>query len=50
MKLHNNNEAFLRLLRLVSDYYRIDPALVEKGLLCNFTFEGADRKSSKPFI
>ena len=30
MKLHNNNEAFLRLLRLVSDYYRIDPALVEK--------------------
>lgn len=30
MKLHNNKEAFISLVQLVSDYYRIDPALVEK--------------------
>lgn len=30
MKLHNSNQSFERLIRLVSDYYRIDPALVEK--------------------
>ncbi len=30
MKLHNNKESFERLVRLVSDHYRIDPALVEK--------------------
>ncbi|MBQ9070935.1 MAG: nucleotidyl transferase AbiEii/AbiGii toxin family protein [Clostridia bacterium] len=30
MKLHNNKDAFERLIRLVSDYYKIDPALVEK--------------------
>ena len=30
MKLHNSNESFERLIRIVSDYYRIDPTLVEK--------------------
>ncbi len=30
MKLHDNKETFSRLIRLVSDYYKIDPALVEK--------------------
>ncbi len=30
MKLHNSKEAFEKLIRIVSDYYRIDPALVEK--------------------
>lgn len=30
MKLHNSKESFERLIRLVSDHYRIDSALVEK--------------------
>lgn len=30
MKLHNSKEAFEKLIRLVSDHYIIDPALVEK--------------------
>lgn len=30
MRLHNNKESFERLIRIVSDYYSIDPALVEK--------------------
>ncbi len=30
MKLHNSKESFERLIRLVSDYYKIDPSLVEK--------------------
>lgn len=30
MKLHNNKEAFSELIEIVSDYYKIDPALVEK--------------------
>lgn len=30
MKLHNNKEAFNSLIQLVSDYYKIDSALVEK--------------------
>lgn len=30
MKLHNNEQAFISLIRLASDYYRIDSALVEK--------------------
>ncbi|MBQ8381031.1 MAG: nucleotidyl transferase AbiEii/AbiGii toxin family protein [Clostridia bacterium] len=30
MKLHNNKESFNDLISLVSDYYKIDPALIEK--------------------
>ena len=30
MKLHNSKESFETLIRIVSDYYKIDPALVEK--------------------
>lgn len=30
MKLHNNEEAFESLIRIVSDHYSIDPAFVEK--------------------
>lgn len=30
MRLHNDKEAFDELIGIVSDYYRIDPALVEK--------------------
>ena len=30
MKLHNNKESFSELIEIVSDYYKIDPALVEK--------------------
>ncbi len=30
MKLHNNNETFNRLIKIVGDYYKIDPAFIEK--------------------
>ena len=30
MKLHNNKEAFNNLISIISDYYKIDAALIEK--------------------
>lgn len=30
MKLHNSKESFEKLIRMVSDFYKIDPALIEK--------------------
>lgn len=39
MKLHSNKEAFISLVQLVSDYYRIDPALVEKDYFVTLLLE-----------
>ena len=30
MKLHNNKDSFSDLIEIVSDYYKIEPALIEK--------------------
>ena len=30
MNLHNNEKDFISLIRIVSEYYKIDPAFVEK--------------------
>ena len=30
MKLHNNKESFNNLISIISDYYKIDAALIEK--------------------
>lgn len=44
MKLHNNKETFNELIEIVSDYYKIDPALIEKDYYVTLLLEKAIKR------
>lgn len=47
MKLHNNKELFNELVSLVSDFYKIDSALIEKDYFVTLILEELTKRVPK---
>ena len=47
MKLHNNKESFNNLISIISDYYKIDAALIEKDYYVTCFFKKIKEKQAR---